>query len=171
MSDGLPNISGEGLSTEDFFSPEYSEMNEFRYCIGTPPSRSYAPADAAAIKNTRTMFKAVLARNSLYRKPGRRGNEASKFHSCILESVKANGHTFARQLSRLGGGTYHTIQKISCLPKKHWNLFSMLLKKKYENQWLSAEGFRVLRFWNTEVLINITGVLERIRQNCLNTLP
>ncbi|MCX5898825.1 MAG: DUF559 domain-containing protein [Proteobacteria bacterium] len=32
------------------------------------------------------------------------------------------------------------------------------------DQWLSAEGFRVLRFWNTEVLINITGVLERIRQ-------
>jgi very-short-patch-repair endonuclease len=44
-------------------------------------------------------------------------------------------------------------------------------KDMIRDQWLSAEGFRVLRFWNTEVLINITGVLERIRQNCLNTLP
>ena len=37
-------------------------------------------------------------------------------------------------------------------------------KDMIRDQWLSAEGFRVLRFWNTEVLINITGVLERIRQ-------
>ncbi len=118
MSDGLPNISGEGLSTEDFFSPEYSEMNEFRYCIGTPPSRSYAPADAAAIKNTRTMFKAVLARNYAVqetRKARERGIKISFLHIGERES---DGHTFARQLSRLGGGTYHTIQKISCLPQK-----------------------------------------------------
>ena len=31
-------------------------------------------------------------------------------------------------------------------------------------EWLSSHGFRVLRFWNTEVLQNTTGVLESIRQ-------
>ncbi|HIC81777.1 MAG TPA: endonuclease domain-containing protein [Kiloniellaceae bacterium] len=28
--------------------------------------------------------------------------------------------------------------------------------------WLEARGFRVLRFWNSEVLENMEGVLERI---------
>ena len=30
--------------------------------------------------------------------------------------------------------------------------------------WLEAQGFRVLRFWNNQVLTNIEGVLERILQ-------
>lgn len=30
--------------------------------------------------------------------------------------------------------------------------------------WLSAEGYRVLRFWNNEVLNNVDGVLEVIRE-------
>lgn len=29
--------------------------------------------------------------------------------------------------------------------------------------WLEGRGFRVLRFWNNEVLGNIEGVIERIR--------
>jgi crossover junction endodeoxyribonuclease RuvC len=29
--------------------------------------------------------------------------------------------------------------------------------------WLAARGFRVLRFWNTEVLQNADGVVESIR--------
>ena len=29
---------------------------------------------------------------------------------------------------------------------------------------LSAEGIRVLRFWNSEVMENVEGVLEKIRQ-------
>ena len=29
--------------------------------------------------------------------------------------------------------------------------------------WLEAHGYRVLRFWNNEVLGNIAGVLERVR--------
>ena len=28
--------------------------------------------------------------------------------------------------------------------------------------WLEAQGFRVLRFWNNDVMANIDGVLERI---------
>jgi len=29
--------------------------------------------------------------------------------------------------------------------------------------WLEAQGFRVIRFWNNEVLQNLEGVLESIR--------
>jgi very-short-patch-repair endonuclease len=44
-------------------------------------------------------------------------------------------------------------------------------KDMIRDQWLSAEGFRILRFWNTEVLTNTAGVLETIRKHCLYTLP
>jgi len=37
--------------------------------------------------------------------------------------------------------------------------------------WLNRQGFRVLRFWNNEVLQNIEGVLETIRINCLRHPP
>jgi very-short-patch-repair endonuclease len=33
--------------------------------------------------------------------------------------------------------------------------------------WLSSQGFKVLRFWNHDVLMNIEGVLEVIRKNCV----
>ncbi len=33
---------------------------------------------------------------------------------------------------------------------------------RVRDRYLEAEGFRVLRFWNTEVLGNLNGVLERI---------
>jgi len=32
------------------------------------------------------------------------------------------------------------------------------------DKWLRSQGFRVLRFWNNEVLGNINGVLEVIRK-------
>jgi very-short-patch-repair endonuclease len=31
--------------------------------------------------------------------------------------------------------------------------------------WLNAQGFHVLRFWNHEILTNIDGVLETIREH------
>ncbi|HGJ65813.1 TPA: endonuclease domain-containing protein [bacterium] len=37
------------------------------------------------------------------------------------------------------------------------------------DKWLSNQGFRVLRFWNNDVLNNIDGVIETIRQNCLES--
>jgi very-short-patch-repair endonuclease len=37
------------------------------------------------------------------------------------------------------------------------------------DEWLSKQGFKVLRFWNNEVLQNIQGVLEVVRGN--STLP
>jgi len=32
--------------------------------------------------------------------------------------------------------------------------------------WLNSQGFKVLRFWNNEILTNIEGVLEVIRTEC-----
>jgi len=40
-------------------------------------------------------------------------------------------------------------------------------KKDIErDKWLSKQGFKVLRFWNNDVLNNIDGVLEVIKENC-----
>ena len=37
--------------------------------------------------------------------------------------------------------------------------------------YLNKQGFRILRFWNHEVLSNVDGVLEVIRASCLHPLP
>jgi very-short-patch-repair endonuclease len=37
------------------------------------------------------------------------------------------------------------------------------------DEWLEKEGFKVLQFWNNEVLSNISGVLEVIRSHCLKS--
>ena len=31
-------------------------------------------------------------------------------------------------------------------------------------RWLNAQGFKVLRFWNNEILTNLEGVLDTIRE-------
>jgi very-short-patch-repair endonuclease len=44
-------------------------------------------------------------------------------------------------------------------------------ERDYErDKWLKGQGYKVLRFWNNEVLVNIRGVLEVI-QDCLNHPP
>jgi len=40
-----------------------------------------------------------------------------------------------------------------------------------KDQYIKSEKFRVLRFWNNEVLQNTEGVLERIRQEILKDTP
>ena len=37
--------------------------------------------------------------------------------------------------------------------------------------YLRQQGFKVLRFWNNEVLQNINGILEVIRDGCLSPAP
>ena len=39
------------------------------------------------------------------------------------------------------------------------------------DKWFVGQGFKVLRFWNNEVLKNIQGVLEVIRKHCLSHPP
>jgi very-short-patch-repair endonuclease len=38
-------------------------------------------------------------------------------------------------------------------------------------RWLEDQGFRVLRFWNNEVLSNTGGVLDAILMACADPLP
>jgi very-short-patch-repair endonuclease len=39
------------------------------------------------------------------------------------------------------------------------------------DKWLNEQGYKVLGFWNNEVLTNIEEVLEVIRENCLSHPP
>ena len=39
-------------------------------------------------------------------------------------------------------------------------------KDDQRTKWLEERGFKVLRFWNNDVIKNIEGVLETIRDNC-----
>jgi very-short-patch-repair endonuclease len=39
------------------------------------------------------------------------------------------------------------------------------------DKWLEGQGYKVLRFWNNEVLTNINGILEVIRNNLNHPLP
>jgi very-short-patch-repair endonuclease len=39
------------------------------------------------------------------------------------------------------------------------------------DQWFEAQGYKVLRYWDNEVLTNIQGVLEVISRHCLNHPP
>jgi len=40
-------------------------------------------------------------------------------------------------------------------------------KDSERDKWFEGQGFKVLRFWNNEVLKNIQGVWEVIRKHCL----
>ncbi len=40
---------------------------------------------------------------------------------------------------------------------------------KERDEWLKMHGFKVLRFWNNEILTNLDGVLDIIRNVCLDT--
>ena len=39
-------------------------------------------------------------------------------------------------------------------------------KDKKRDRWLKNQGFKVLRFWNSEIFENLDGVLEMIWETC-----
>ncbi len=39
-------------------------------------------------------------------------------------------------------------------------------KDKSRDKWFKEQGFKVLRFWNNDVFMNINGILEVIIENC-----
>jgi len=43
-------------------------------------------------------------------------------------------------------------------------------RDKIRDKWLESQGFKVLRFWNNEVLSNIEGVVEIIKKNLFSSL-
>ena len=42
---------------------------------------------------------------------------------------------------------------------------------KERDMWFEGQGYKVLRFWSNQVLTNIGGVLEMIREGCLKHPP
>jgi very-short-patch-repair endonuclease len=44
-------------------------------------------------------------------------------------------------------------------------------RDRERDSYLQQYGFKLLRFWNNEVLQNTNGVLETIRENCLSHPP
>jgi len=42
------------------------------------------------------------------------------------------------------------------------NLESERQKDNYRTEWLESEGYKVIRFWNNDVLTNIDGVIAQI---------
>ena len=42
---------------------------------------------------------------------------------------------------------------------------------KIRDEWLRAEGYKVLRFWDNQVFSNLEGVLENIRDALLTPHP
>jgi len=44
-------------------------------------------------------------------------------------------------------------------------------RDKIRDRWLENQGFKVLRFWNNEVLSNIEGVVEIIKKNLFSPSP
>jgi len=86
--------------------------------------------------------------------------------SCLRDR-KLEGHKFKRQVPR---GAF--VVDFACLRKK---LIVELdggqhgdpeqgARDRVRSAWLESEGYRVLRFWNHEVLMNMEGVLGVIAQ-------
>ena len=44
-------------------------------------------------------------------------------------------------------------------------------KDAQRTAWLNSQGFQVLRFWNNEILTNIDGVMERLREELSSEPP
>jgi very-short-patch-repair endonuclease len=44
------------------------------------------------------------------------------------------------------------------------NQDQIMEKDKNRSEWLENQGFRVLRFWNNEVLGNLDGVITKIQE-------
>jgi very-short-patch-repair endonuclease len=44
-------------------------------------------------------------------------------------------------------------------------------KDSVRDAWFRSQGFKVLRFWNHDVLLNIGGILEVVRATCIAPHP
>ena len=82
-----------------------------------------------------------------------------------LRKIRSNNIRFRRQHPI---GDY--IVDFVCLKNRliieidggHHNLDEKIMRDELRAKWLANEGYRVLRFWNNDVLTNINGVIMRI---------
>jgi len=85
----------------------------------------------------------------------------------FLKAKQLNGLKFRRQQPI---GNY--IVDFVCFSKKivieldggQHDEIQNLIKDQLRDQWLNSEGYKVLRFWNHDVLENIEGVYDEIEK-------
>lgn len=102
----------------------------------------------------------------------KRSTDVEQHLWCHLRAGRFEGIKFRRQ-HPIG----HYIVDFVCLERKliieldggHHTLPEEMLKDKQRNGWLEDEGYTVVRFWDNEVLMNTTGVLEVIRERLHKT--
>ena len=97
----------------------------------------------------------------------RRPTEAEKFMWRYLKSRQLEGLKFRRQEPI---GNY--VVDFVCYEKKIIVEIDggqhCVERDGNRDRWLESQNFKILRFWNTEVLKNAQGVWEVIRKNCLS---
>ena len=102
----------------------------------------------------------------------KRSTEAEKLVWYRLRLKQLNGNKFRRQEPI---GNY--IVDFVCYEKKiviELDGGQHAIEKRKDDErdgWLKGQGFKVLRFWDNEVLKNIEGVMEVIRENCISPSP
>ena len=45
------------------------------------------------------------------------------------------------------------------------------IQDQQRDQWFQRQGYRILRFWNREVLLNTSEILQRIYEACQEVTP
>lgn len=116
--------------------------------------------------NHQTPEQTLFARNLRHRQ-----TDAEKSLWSRLRNRQLEGTKFRRQEPR---GPYVT--DFICIEKKliievdggHHNKKNVSTNDRIREQHLSAQGYQVLRFWNNEVLQNIEGVMEIIRDSIVS---
>ena len=89
------------------------------------------------------------------------------YYGAILRAGRLEGLKFRRQHPI---GQY--IADFVCLERKfiieldggQHALPDKIVKDRQRDTWLEKEGYTVLRFWDNEVLMNTSGVLEKIKE-------
>ncbi len=97
----------------------------------------------------------------------RTSTEAERKLWSLLNSAQLNGVKFRRQHPI---GTY-VVDFVSLDSKLvieidggHHNIDDVQQSDESRTAWLTGEGYRVLRFWNNDVINNPEGVIESIKE-------
>jgi very-short-patch-repair endonuclease len=94
-----------------------------------------------------------------------RSTDAERLFWSKVRAHRLNGHKFKRQ-QPLG----RCVADFVCMEAKlvvelDGGQHADSEEDKLRDAWLQSEGYRVLRFWNNDVLTNIDGVLMRLIEN------
>ena len=136
---------------------------------GSTPARAAGRGDTAANGPTGEDSHGGAALSRFRRRAAKRlranTTDAERKLWRALKNVPIEGTHFRRQVSI---GPY--VADFACLAARliieldggHHSRDDVARKDRVRQDWLEAEGYRVLRFWNAEVASNLDGVLDTI---------